>query len=239
MARLPRLIVPHQPHFIIQHGNDSQPLFRAPDDYRQFLQWLQQSARLCKVAVHAYALLPDRVLLLATPTDDTGLATCLQRCGRYYVPWYNAKYARSGALFGGRFKTAVVEAAAYLLPCSLYIEDAPRRAGLHADGSAWPWSSLGQHAGLGVDALVTDHRLVWDLGNTPFQREAAWKALSERGLAATMVRDIEACVLKGWPLGSAAFKADLQKNAQRQVLPARRGRPPKARVKRPSDSVPD
>ena len=45
------------------------------------------------------------------------------------------------------------------------------------------------------------------------------------GLAAA--GEIEAAVLKGWPLGSAAFKADLQKKAARQVLPARRGRPPK------------
>lgn len=233
MARLPRLIVPHQPHFIIQHGNDSHPLFREPDDYRQFLFWLQQSAKLCKVAIHAWALLPDRLQLLATPADETGLATCLQRCGRYYVPWYNAKYGRAGALFGGRFKTAVVEAEAYLLPCSLYIEAAPQRAGL-GEGITWPWSSFGQHAGLASDALTVDHRLVWDLGNTPFQREAAWKALTERGLGTAMVADIEAGVLKGWPLGSAAFKADLQKKAQRQVLPARRGRPPKKTAPKPA-----
>jgi len=32
-------------------------------------------------------------------------------------------------------------------------------------------------------------------------------------------------VLKGWPLGSDDFKAELEHKAKRQVLPAKRGRP--------------
>jgi putative transposase len=35
--------------------------------------------------------------------------------------------------------------------------------------------------------------------------------------------------LKGWPLGSDEFKAELQHKVQRQVLPAKRGRPFKAK----------
>jgi putative transposase len=30
---------------------------------------------------------------------------------------------------------------------------------------------------------------------------------------------------KGWPVGSHAFKAELEKKTQRQILPAKRGRP--------------
>jgi putative transposase len=68
------------------------------------------------------------------------------------------------------------------------------------------------------------------LGNTPFQREAAYKELVERQLTVAQLAVIEKAVLKGWPLGSDAFKLDLQNKAKRQVLPAKRGRPFKVKV---------
>jgi putative transposase len=230
MARLPRLIVPHQPHHVIQQGNDRQPIFRAPEDYLRLLGWLRDSAKEYKVAIHAYVLLPNQLQLLVTPGDEEGLAQTMQRVGRYYVPWYNAKYARSGSLFQGRFKTSVIDAASFFLQCSLYIASSPVRAQLAGDALAYPWSSYAHHAGLKRDPLVTDHALYWALGNTPFQREALYKELAERSLTAAQLALIEQAVLKGWPLGSDAFKADLQKKAQRQVLPAKRGRPCKAKA---------
>lgn len=232
MARLPRLIVPYLPHHIIQRGNDQQPIFREPEDYQRFLGWLRDSAKEYKVALHAYALLPNQLQLLATPSDEEGLAQTMQRVGRYYVPWYNAKYARSGSLFQGRFKTSVIDAATFFLQCSLYIESSPVRAQLAADALAYPWSSYAHHAGVNPDPVVTDHALYWALGNTPFQREALYKELAERSLTAAQLDVIEKAVLKGWPLGSDAFKAELEKKAQRQVLPAKRGRPFKVKAPR-------
>jgi putative transposase len=225
MARLPRLIVPQQPHHVIQQGNDRQLIFREPEDYQRFLRWLRESAREFKVAIHAYVLMPGQLQLLATPADEAGLAHAMQRTGRYYVPWFNAKYGRSGSLFQGRFKTSVIDAASYFMQCSQYIELAPVRAQLAGDALAYPWSSFAHHAGVRPDPVVTDHALYWAMGNTPFQREAAYKELAERALTASQLQIIEGAVLKGWPLGSDAFKADLEKKAQRQVLPAKRGRP--------------
>jgi putative transposase len=230
MARLPRLVVPQQPHHVIQQGNDRQPIFRAPEDYERFLGWLRDSAREYKVAIHAYVLLPDSVHLLATPADEEGLAQAMQRLGRYYVPWFNAKYGRSGSLFQGRFKTSVIDAPAYFMQCSQYIESSPVRAQLTGDALAYPWSSYAHHAGVRPDPVITDHALYWALGNTPFQREAAYKELAERPLTAAQLAVIEKAVLKGWPLGSEAFKLDLQNKAKRQVLPAKRGRPFKVKV---------
>ncbi len=225
MARLPRLIVPHQPHHVIQQGNDRQRIFREPEDYQRFLGWLRESAREYKVAIHAYVLMPDQWQLLATPADTDGLAQAMQRVGRYYVPWFNAKYDRSGSLFQGRFKTSVVDAAAFFMQCSLYIECVPVRSQAAAEAAEYPWSSYAHHSGVQPDPMITDHALYWALGNTPFQREAAYKELAERQLSAAQLAVIEAAVLKGWPLGTDAFKAELQRKVTRQVLPAKRGRP--------------
>jgi putative transposase len=53
MARLPRLVLPHLPHHILQSSNDGQLVFREPEDFQRFLAWLRESAKEFKVAVHA------------------------------------------------------------------------------------------------------------------------------------------------------------------------------------------
>ena len=229
MARLPRFVLPDQPHHIIQQGNDNQLIFREPEDYQRFLVWLKESAREFKVAIHAYVLMPNHLHLLASPATVEGLAQMMQRLGRYYVPWYNAKYARTGSLFQGRFKTSLIDSQQYFMLCSRYIERNPVRNELVADAAEYPWSSYPHHAGLKPDPVLTDHALYWALGNTPFQREAAYIELSRPSLTSEQMATIGSALLKGWPLGSDAFKTDLQQKAKRQVLPAKRGRPRKAK----------
>lgn len=225
MARLPRLIVPNQPHYLIQRGLNGQEVFRDSDDYTAFLGWLRSAARQYKVAVHAYTLLPGELHLLVTPSDAEGLGGMVQWIGRHYVPYYNQKYGREGTLWAGRYKTSVIEAENYLMACSRYIEFAALRAGLAPGAEQYPWSSYPHHAGIKPDGTVTDHPLYWALGNTPFQREAAYIELTAQGLPGAQQRAIEAAALKGWPLGSDKWKAELERRMKRQVLPAKRGRP--------------
>lgn len=225
MARLPRLIIPFQPHYVIARGNNGQAIFHDASDYLAFLGWLRRAARNFKVALHAYVLLPDCVHCLASPSDATGLGQMMQWVGRYYVPYFNRKYARSGTLWQGRYKTSVIDVEQYLMLCTRYIESMPVRASLAPTVQDYPWSSYMHHGGLRQDPVVTDHALYWQLGNTPFEREASHAALVRQALTLEEVKVIEQAVLKGWPLGSAHFKAALQQQTMRQVLPAKRGRP--------------
>ncbi|QNA87371.1 transposase [Massilia sp. Dwa41.01b] len=225
MARQPRLILPKQPHHIVQRGNNSQAVFREPEDYERFLGWLKEAAKFYRVAIHAYALLPNHVHLLATPDDEAGLAAMMQKLGRFYVPWFNNKYARTGGLFEGRFRTAVVDTDRHFLMCSRFIELAPVREGEVADPAFHAWSSYAHHAGLRPSEVVTDHALFWRLGNTPFQREAAYIDLVGQGIAADELEQIAGAVRKGQPLGSHAFKLELERKSGRRILPAKRGRP--------------
>lgn len=225
MARLPRLVIAHHPHLIIQHGNNLQTVFRDAEDHQVFLDWLREAARMFKVKLHAYALLPDHFNLLASPADDLGLGRMMQWVGRYYVPYFNRKYGRSGTLWQARFKAAVIEAERYLMPCCLYVEQDPVRAGMVADAADYPWSSYAHHAGVKTDPLIVDHPLYWALGNTPFAREAVYRKALEKPLGKDDMQAIEQCALKGWALGSAQFKAALEKGGARRTSPAQRGRP--------------
>jgi putative transposase len=225
MARQPRLVLPDQPHHVLQRGNDNQPIFRDDDDHRRFLEFLRESAKFYRVAIHAYVLMPNHVHLLATPADEDGLAAMMQKVGRLYVPWFNNKYGRSGTLFQGRFRTSVVDADAYFLACVRYIELNPLRSQLAFDPLEYPWSSYAHHAGVRPDPLITDHAKYWALGNTPFQREAAYIELAQQGMSGQELDAINAAVLKGAPLGSHAFMLELERKTKRSILPAKRGRP--------------
>jgi putative transposase len=230
MARQPRLILPNQPHLIIQRGNDNQLIFRDDEDYRHFLEWLRESAKFYRVAIHAYVLMPNHLHVLATPSDEDGLAAMMQKVGRLYVPWFNNKHGRSGTLFQGRFRTSVIDPDAYFLACIRYIELNPLRSQLAFDPLDYPWSSYAHHAGVRPDPLITDHAKYWELGNTPFQREAAFIELAQQGMSGQELDTINAAVLKGAPLGSHAFKVELEHKTKRQILPAKRGRPFKVKA---------
>jgi putative transposase len=227
MARQPRLVVPSQAHHIVQFAVDRQVIFRDPDDHQHFLSWLKDAAKLYKVAIHAYVLMPDHLHILATPADAEGLARMMQWAGRHYVPYFNRKYQRAGTLWQGRFKATVIEAASYLLLCSRFIELNPVRDGLVSNPLDYRWSSYTHHVGSEPDPLVVDHMIYWSLGNTPFQREAAYKQLTEQALTLSEMQDLRDSVHKGWVLGSEAFKNELEKQTSRQVRPGKRGRPRK------------
>ncbi|WP_334186641.1 transposase [Noviherbaspirillum sp.] len=228
MARLPRLVIPHQPHHVIQRGNDRQIIFHAPEDYEVFLRWMREAARQFHVLIHAYVLMPNHLHLLATPADDTGLARMMQWIGRYYVPYFNRKYLRSGTLWEGRYKATVIDSERYFMVCSCYIELNPVRASLVTMPDEYPWSSYMHHIGAKVDPIITDHALYWSLGNTPFEREAAYKSLVEQGITIGETQALTEATQKGWALGSPKFKLQLEKTASRRVGPMKRGRPKKA-----------
>ena len=229
MARLPRLVIPNQPHHIIQRGIDKQTVFRETEDYVFFLARLRDGAKQFKVAIHAYVLMPNHFHLLVSPTDAQGLARMMQRVGRFYVPHFNQKYDRIGTLWQGRYKATVIDTERYFMLCSRYIELNPVRAGIVADPGVYAWSSYLHHIGVKSDGLITDHALYWDLGNTPFQREASYKEMAERVPTSEEVLQLSDATNKGWALGSERFKADLEKQEMRRVRPAKRGRPFKSK----------
>ncbi|PUA16325.1 transposase [Glaciimonas sp. PCH181] len=230
MARLARLVIPHQPHYLIQRGIDQQIIFRDNHDYLAFYNWLREAARQFKVAIHAYLLMGNQIQLLATPTDLDGLSRMMQWVGRYYVPYFNQKYARTGTLWQGRYKAAVIDPEQYLMKCSLVIESLPVHEGLVMTPGEFPWSSYLHHVGIKPDALIADHPLYWALGNTPFDREATYKELAEQALTLPWDAGLIEAVGKGWVLGSETFKFRLEQQGSQRIRPAKRGRPFKAKA---------
>ena len=91
------------------------------------------------------------------------------------------------------------------------------------------WSSYRHHIGLTLDSLITDHRLYWSLGNTPFERQRAYRELCEQPLDEREASQLQQATLKGWVLGSDSYREWAARAANRRVSPLPRGRPRKVR----------
>jgi putative transposase len=78
--------------------------------------------------------------------------------------------------------------------------------------------------------LIVDHTIYWALGNTPFQREAAYKELMRQGLSEAQVQALMQATQKSWLLGSPDFQVEMTKLTERRVMPSKRGRPVKCQV---------
>lgn len=225
MARLPRLTVAGYPHHIIQRGNNRQATFHDAADYQRMLELLAEYAEREKVAIHSYVLMKNHFHLLATPESPNALPRMMQAVGRRYVRYFNDRHHRTGTLWEGRYKAAPVQADRYLLACMAYIDLNPVRAGIAAKAGDYAWSSHGHYVGLRNDKLVRPHPVYWQLGNTPFAREAAYAELVSHGVAAKLQSELTSSVLKGWVLGEPQFVAQLQKHTKRRLTPTRAGRP--------------
>ena len=226
MARLPRLVVPGQPHHVIQRGTHRQPVFRAREDYERMLMLLKDAARQFEVSVHAFVLMGDHFHLLLTPIAGDSLSRLMQAVGRSYVRYYNDRYQRAGALWEGRFKATVIDSERYLFACMAYIELNPVRAGLVGNPAEYAWSSYTHNTGLQSHPLIREHALFWALGNTPFAREAAYRAIVANGVRREDQASITEATLKGWALmpdNSLIAKESLSRRAS----PLPRGRPRK------------
>lgn len=228
MARLPRLILPDQPHHVILRGNNRQAIFYSDLDREFLLSTLAESAAQYKVALHAYVLMDNHLHLLVTPPTADALSRMMQSLGRRYVGWFNARHQRTGTLWEGRFRAGLIEGERHLLACMRYIELNPVRAGLCAEAVQWPWSSAAHHMGLARSALITEHEMYWRLGNTPFEREHAYREFMDQGVTVSERAQFTDAVLRGRPVGSETFLRPLSVEHAAVVTRRPRGRPRKA-----------
>jgi putative transposase len=164
--------------------------------------------------------------LLATPRHATSMPKMMQAIGRVYVQYFNATYRRSGTLWEGRYKAAIVDGERYLLTCMRYIELNPVRARMVANPAHYRWSSYQANACGAGDDLVVCHPIYRRLGGSPEARQATYRELFKSSIPEAQLCLIRDVTQNAWALGSAAFRskiAELSRRAGRLPM----GRPRK------------
>jgi putative transposase len=164
----------------------------------------------------------------------------VQFIGRRFVAAFNRRHGRRGALWEGRFRATVVDPAGHFLPCLRFVECGPDGRPRELQADEVPWSSADHHAGLRNDAFLTEHAQFWLLGNTPFEREAAYRSATVEPVDATLLEGIAIATWHGWLLGSSEFERQMAAQLKRRLRPLSPGRPALPRAGTVSKvSVPD
>ena len=216
MARLPRLTLAGQAHWIILRGHSGKAVFSDEADRQTFVAALREAAASEQVRVHAVSLQDAEVHLLVTPSKAAALSRMMQALGRRYVSAHHRRHGGSGTLWEGRFRSAVVEPGATLLDVLCLIDgrsegEVPSGRTQRTAGERAPW--------------LSDPAEYWALGNTPFDRQAAWRLRLSEGLSDNRQQNLLKAAMGGWVVGSAEFARTVADSAARPAVPRPRGRP--------------
>lgn len=152
----------------------------------------------------------------------------MQSLGRRYVRAFNHKYARTGTLWEGRFRSCLVDSDRYLLTCLRYIELNPVRAGLAALPWEYRWSSVHANLDLQPCPLLQPHPTFMALGEDTATRAARYREVLMEPLGQDQLDVVREHMRQERALGSPRFQAMVEKTLQRPVCVRRAGRPAKA-----------
>ena len=225
MARLPRYKIRNQPQHIIQRSIEGLQIFFEQQDYQYYHDCLEAAAYNYDLKIHAYALMPDHVHILASPGGEDSIPRTLQSLGRNYVQYYNECHSGVGTPWEGRYRATVLQAKTYLLNCSHYIEQNPVRVGLVKNAKDYLWSSFAHNALAKSEEIITPSSEYLALGSSDKTRARAYLALSRNKLSQQNVETITEATLHGWALGDKKFVARIEKQSGRRASPLPKGRP--------------
>ena len=217
VARRQRIVIPGQALHIVQRGNNRQAVFFADEDYRLYLDTMMEAAEKYGCCIHAYVLMTNHVHFLLTPDDEEGPARVMQALGRRYVRYVNRVYQRSGTLWEGRYKSAIVDSERYLLTCSRYIELNPQRANMVASPELYKWSSYRCNALGELDHLVSPHEVYQRLGRSHEERLSAYRSLFKVHLDRLDIDRIRLGTSNGTFIGNDRFLKEIEKMARKRI----------------------
>jgi putative transposase len=186
----------------LNRGNNRQPVFTTPDDFRAFLHALYQSQQRYPFRLFGYCLMSNHFHLLLQPAPGQNISRIIQSLTVAHTWRFHRSHRSVGHVWQGRFKSPVIQDDAHLLTVLRYIEANPLRAGMVTDLRDYPWSSYPVH-GLGQTKDAVSELPGWEgLAATPEGRQAWWRdwvhtPLTERELAA-----VRRSVTTGRPFGS-------------------------------------
>jgi putative transposase len=188
---------------------------------------VEDLARECRCAVHAYVLMTNHVHLLVTPEAPENVSNLMKHVGQRYAQYVNRKHRRTGSLWEGRFRSSIVDSERYLLVCQRYIELNPVRAGMVRNPVAYPWSSYRANALGEPSTLIVPHPTFLALGEEDEARRARYRGLVSSGVGADDLEAIRTAAKGGHALGDDAFIAEMARVFGRPAAPRPAGRPRK------------
>ena len=229
MPRKARLYLANLPCHIHIVGHNMQNCFYCPADYDYFSTLLDKASRRYQIAIHAFLILENQAHLLLTPATKNGISRLMQYLASCYARYFNQKYQRSGSLFQGRHKAAVVDEQYYLLCCMRFIEYLPVQLGLVKHPGEYTRSSYQSNAHhLHVetsDINLVPHPTYLNLGNNLLSRKSNYQRLFLQENTELLSHYIFERLHHNHPIGSSDFIEHLKTIYKLTIPQMKAGRP--------------
>ncbi|BBD08495.1 transposase [Desulfovibrio ferrophilus] len=153
MPRIRRIVLPGEPHHIIQRGNRRLPVFFCEEDYQYYIEVMREWCDKRSVSIWAYCLMSNHIHLIAVPETEDGLRLAIGEAHRRYTLRVNRRKGWTGHLWQGRFSSFVMDEP-YLIAAARYVELNPVEAGMVKTPADYRWSSARAHLAAKDDQFV-------------------------------------------------------------------------------------
>jgi putative transposase len=205
-------------------------IFHDDVDRRVYLKLLVKQCTTQNVRMWAYSLMDNHVHHIAVPDKERALSRAFKRIFGEYARYYNTRYVKTGHVFQGRFKSAILDER-HLWNAVAYVERNPVRAGIVRRAEDYIWSSARAHCGLCEDPVITD-----DLPLIPLITDwSAWLAREERDEDLELIRSATAT---GRPCASEEFARMLEERLGKPCLRQKPGPKKKVTTEAAGESLP-
>ena len=220
MARKPRIEFEGALYHVITRGNQRQQIFEDPEDYKKYLNILEDYKARYDFFLYAYVLMRNHVHLLIE-TKAVSLSKILQGINQRYTMYFNRRYATVGHLFQGRYKAMLCDKDSYLFSLIKYIHMNPVRVARAKSPEAYPWSSHRSYIGQTRERGIVDSELVFRIFSE--DRGKAMRAYREYMGGKNILRREEVyATVDQRILGNEGFVEEVQVRMGSSDVPGRR-----------------
>ena len=140
MGRKPRVEFKGAIYHVIKRGNNRDYIFQGREDKESFLKCLEEANEEDMFYLLGYVIMDNHYHLIIE-TKEKPLHKIMQEANNTYSKNYNKRHQRTDHVFGGRYKSILVNDDKYLLTLLRYIHDNPVRAKMHKNAADYHWSS--------------------------------------------------------------------------------------------------
>jgi len=221
MARLPRIHIEQGVYLVTAYGGQVNLLFRADADKDAYADLLSRYKEKYGFKLFSYVLMPEFIHLLLELVPETTISEIMHAMNSTYTKYYNRRYKRSGHLFKGRFKAAVVEKDTYLTELTRYIHLVPEKLNAGSKAEDYRWSSYSHY----LEAKGDAKEVLEKFSVIPGEQVRLYKRFIEEAKPSDL-KALDKKVQKSGIIGSAEYvrriKDDFEKGNRIETLTGKR-----------------
>lgn len=141
MAKSLRIYFQNAVYHICIRGNNKQRILFTKDDKISFLNSVAKFRLRFGFMLYGFVLMDNHAHLIIATNSLINISKIMHAILLSYSVKFRKKYAYSGYVWQGRFKSKVIDGDSYILECLSYIHNNPVRAGLTDHPGNYCWSS--------------------------------------------------------------------------------------------------